>query len=285
MNSSSELGGFSKAVVVAGLLLIFCGPAAFLDRMLFRGMVESIRVGGDVMAILFVLPFNALAVLGLEMAREFLAGQAHHDFQGKVRGFRVRHRRGGKETRVRLPHASARIVGLLTLAGTAFLAYVVLRVTLGESPPLAATLAGLITVPFPTVAAYRRRARLERKGYFDLVLDNESRTLTFPPATRSTTRETVPLDQIYDLQSEIAQLDDDGAVVSYKVVVYWTGEDRENCNAQLVRLANEDLAKGFVRWLKKQILEGRETHDGNDHAPRRLWEQHARSAQSQEEVF
>jgi hypothetical protein len=282
MKSSDDLGVVSKFVVVAGLLLLFCGPAALLDRMLFPSLAESLRVmnwgGGDVMAILFVLPFNALALLGLEMAREFLAGQAHHGFQGKVRGFRVHHRRGGKETRVRLPHASARIVGLLTLAGGAGLAYVALRVTLGESPPLAASLAGLVTVPIPAVAAYRRRARLERKGYFDLVLDNVARTLTFPSATQLTTRETVPLDQIYDLQSRIAQADDDGAVVSYKVVVYWTGEDREDCNAQLVRLANDDLAKGFVRWLKKQILEGRESHDGNNKAPRRLWEEHARTA-------
>jgi len=221
---------------------VFYAPENPRDAVLRPGLDA-----GDVFLVLFLLPFNAVALALLRAARRAARRSSPRDTTGGLRVVEV-----GWSTRVLPeiygPAATAILWGgivsfLLAVAGDYFF---------GFDPPAriaAADVAGVLAV---AAIAYLDAAARRRVGAGELVIDGNARTIRFPLDQRGAFTEPIPWSAIEAVKVETKMVAWSTGTSGY----YWVSairSERPRLRVRSTIWTDKDAAERFRGWLEAHI--------------------------------
>lgn len=206
--------------------------------------------GGDLMLILFSIPVNVAVIMLWAWMASWLRQKWRMPEAGGVRVWR----QNGK-IRVRLVWLSAPAAGFYALGGAAFAATFPLVAMTGFAPSLQVMINTGMAVLMVAAAAFGWTALRNASGKFDLLIDEQSQTLTLPQTAGRKQAVTLPRGEVVGvcLQRRVSRLAS-GSFFSYLPAL-----DRREAGAGLRREAlspcgwTEEKARAFSQWLIGQL--------------------------------
>jgi len=213
--------------------------------------VLATGVGGiDLMLILFSLPVNVAVIMLWNWIASWLREKWRMPEAGGVRIWR----QNGK-IRVRLAGLSATAAGIYALGGAAFAATFPVVALNGLSPGFQAMEETWLAVLAVAAAAFCWTALRNASGKFDMLIDEQSQTLTLPQTAGRRQSVTFPRDEIAGicLQRRVSRLSS-GNFYSFLPAL-----DHREAGVGLRREAlspcgwTEEKARAFSQWLAGQL--------------------------------
>ena len=245
LNSPGDYGtaeSFVDAHPVGSSITVYYKPDDPGDALLFPGIE-----GQDCLLFFLTAPFCAIA-LGLctwaagEMRRIIVRPEA-----GGVKIVRE-----GSRIRARLPMDSALGVALIVFGGLGFVLLFVIGFSTGMRPGLGLVATGIgITYLSGPVAYFLARSKIE-SGVYDLVIDQDARTIELPPEFGRKQREKFPLADVTGLRVDMRMHTSGKGGVSHTYAPLLE-MGKTNQSLQLADWGDQKKAEEFSAWLRQKI--------------------------------
>ncbi|MDY7109627.1 MAG: DUF3592 domain-containing protein [Planctomycetota bacterium] len=208
-------------------------------------------VGGmEMFLILFLTPFNLVGLWLLAM----VGGSIRRRMTRPPAGGVPLVQRGGI-THARLPRFSPLTTAGATALGLSFISIFIVGFGTGMDPPpwVIWTVWGVVLIP--AIVVYFWRTFLVGSGAKDLVIDEDSRTLSLPQTFGRKVDIIVPFDAVTELDVEeiIHRSSKGGTSYTYAPRLIRTDEEGATHREKLADWHDQQRADGFIAWLKDRL--------------------------------
>ncbi len=213
-----------------------------------RSMLRPGIAGADLLGMMFLVPFNAVAIVCVLVAYYTVFPRPAHEASGGVPVLD-----DGLELRANVPDHSAVFIFGLTLSISCFAMLVIVALSSGSHPPLSTMIAAWgaclgVTIYFSAPRYFRERA-----GLCDLVIDRFGQRITLPVTHGRQQPQSLSFADVKSIRvKDECKVDSEGdATHLYHVLLRSReGEDQEHCVWQN---ADQKKAKQFANWLRSTI--------------------------------
>lgn len=236
--AESHSGRFAKDAQVT----VYYNPAAPSDAVLITG-IESI----DLFVCIFMLPFNLIMLASWYVSLGLLFG-----FSGDDDSLELDVRQTAFEQRITLERISSLALGGVVAGAIAFVSVFVIGFGFGFSAPMPVVIANwAIIVGAALFLGLRQRIR-QLKGWFDLVIDDSSRTLTLPAFKKRKRPLTMGFEQVdYVEVVEHDKKSSDERV--WRPTVYYSSDSGESLGEPIGDIKVEEKANRIRDWIRETI--------------------------------
>ena len=244
--SSSDRAWAERTVAdhpVGSQTQVFYSPQNSQEAVLSPGLD-----GSDVLLLLFVMPFNMVA-LGF---CTWLGGWLRERILRPVAGG-VRIVTEGPRIRLRLPEYGPMVLCMVAVGGLSFAAVFILGFAFRSHPSLPVAYAVLFAVAFGGAGAYWRQWRKTHSGDDDLILDEAAGKVELPETCGRKNRVSAALSEIENLTLEIIEHHSRRGGVSYTYAPTLWLRGGPAGGHKLADWSDKMKARAFTDWLNHRL--------------------------------